>query len=62
MAATPGMISLANAPQYGAANLSAPAQVPALMVPLALFQVRRCGSLRESSRVSCGMMSALPAH
>jgi hypothetical protein len=32
MAATPGMISLVNAPQYGAANLSAPpAQVPALI-------------------------------
>ena len=32
MAATRGMISLVNAPQYGAANLSAlPAQVPALI-------------------------------
>jgi hypothetical protein len=32
MAATPGMISLVNAPQYGAANLSAlPAHVPALI-------------------------------
>ena len=32
MAATPGMISLVNAPQYGAANLSAPpAQVPGLI-------------------------------